>query len=111
MKHFIHLQGELFLNEWDFSVFHPTSSWAVAADEWDRISLIDKGNIIKFFADNDGEDNLIVTSNGVIFDTALSQIELQALGAPGTALPEPSLLARCALSLFGFLRRRRQEEI
>ena len=96
----------------DFHRFSPkTVSWAVAADEWDRISLIDKGNVIKFFADNDGEDNLIVTSNGAIFDTALSQIELQALGAPGTALPESSLLARCALSLSGFLRRRRQEEI
>ena len=68
---------------------------------------IDNGNIVKLFADESGEDNLLVVSNVAIYDSALSGANMIALGAPGTTIPEPSLMALCGLSLFGFLRRRR----
>lgn len=68
---------------------------------------IDNGNIVKLFADENGEDNLLVVSNVAIYDSALSSADMIALGVPGTTIPEPSLMALCGLSLFGFLRRRR----
>ena len=68
---------------------------------------IDNGNIVKLFADESGEDNLLVVSNVAIYDSALSSADMIALGVLGTTIPEPSLMALCGLSLFGFLRRRR----
>jgi hypothetical protein len=66
-------------------------------------------NIVHFFADNDGEDNLVTVTNLALFDVPLTQAESVALGPPGAMIPEPSsffLLLSAILGLLAVARRR-----
>lgn len=64
-------------------------------------------NIVHFFADNDGEDAVIYVSNLALFDDNLNKAQALALGAPGTAVPEPGSLALLTLGGLLIARRRR----
>lgn len=65
------------------------------------------GNVVHFFADNDGEDNEVYVSNLALFDSNLTQQQALAMGAPGTTIvPEPGALA--LLGLGGLLLARRR---
>ncbi len=57
------------------------------------------GNEVLFFADNDGEDNLITVDRLAIFDRDLSAGEIAAMGA----VPEPATLSLVALLGGGLL--------
>ncbi len=66
-------------------------------------------NIVHFFADDDGEDNLVTVTNLALFDVPLTQAESVALGPPGAMIPEPSslvLLLSAGLGLLAVARRR-----
>ena len=64
-------------------------------------------DIVLFFADESGEDNLVYVSNLAIFDTPLTEAQALGLGTPGNAIPEPSSWVLAALGSLALLRRRR----
>ncbi len=68
---------------------------------------LDNGNIVKLFADENGEDNLVYVSAVGIYDAPLTEAQALALGAPGTAIPEPTAALLAAFGALAILRRRR----
>lgn len=110
----------------------------VAEDRWVRMTIaVDNGSFFKtyvngtlfhthstssldgrysldptvlFFADNDNENASMQIGALAIYDGAMTETEVSALGAVGTAIPEPSsaLLAGLGLGALCLLRRRRR---
>lgn len=66
-------------------------------------------NTVHWFADENGEDEEMWVGQIALYDRPLSLSEAASLGAPGTAIPEPSGLALggLALSFLAAMRRRR----
>jgi hypothetical protein len=56
-------------------------------------------NVVLFFADNDGEENEILTSEIRFWDVALSEAEVGMLGAYGDVVPEPTTVAAYTATL------------
>jgi hypothetical protein len=56
-------------------------------------------NAVLFFADNDGEENEILTSEIRFWDVALSEAEVGMLGAYGDVVPEPTTVAAYTATL------------
>ncbi len=67
-------------------------------------------NIVHFFADNDGEDGEIYVTQLAMFDGFMTQSQAEALGGPGSVVPEPSsfVLFTSSLLLVGGLFRLRR---
>ena len=59
-------------------------------------------NVIHFFADNNGEDGPLNISMLAMYDESFSLAAAVALGAPGSAIPEPSTWAIFAAIAFSF---------
>lgn len=67
-------------------------------------------NVAYFFADNDGEDNLVYVTAIGLYDETLDTATAQGLGAPGSAIPEPrvyALIAGLGAVALAIYRRRR----